>query len=133
MVSQEYSDIKNQVDAVIYFIQQLDIEMLDILLDPRRTYQDFEKVIFIDKLGIVFDEFRKSGDTYLNCLDGFCNSKSCSYKCRGFSFIGNTSDNYIDIIIKIKSDAIIDIFQCSNFQNMNYTQIKSNQIIIDKS
>ena len=82
----KHKEIKNQADAVLYSIQQLDIEMVDLLLDPRRYYQDFEKTIFIEKLGLAFEEYKKSGDTHLNCYEGHCNSKSCNFNCKGFSF-----------------------------------------------
>jgi len=54
-----------QEDAIILFIKQLDIDMINTLLDEGRTYQDMKKEIFIRKLGYVFDEFLNSGDTEL--------------------------------------------------------------------
>mgnify|MGYP001023611477 FL=1 len=54
---QTYKDIKTQSDAVLYFLQHLDIEMIDSVLEPNRTYQDFEKGVFIKKLDCALDEF----------------------------------------------------------------------------
>ena len=67
-----YNEIKSQADAVLYFFQRMDIEMIDTLLEDDRKYQDFEKNIFIEKLGIALDEFRKAGDTSLNRYSGHC-------------------------------------------------------------
>jgi hypothetical protein len=48
---QTYKHIKTQSDAVLHFLQRLDIEMIDSVLEPNRTYQDFENHIFVQKLG----------------------------------------------------------------------------------
>lgn len=121
----EHKEIKNQADAVLYSIQQLDIEMVDLLLDSSRTYQDFEKPIFIEKLDFAFDEYRKSGDTFLNYYEGNCNSKSCNFNCKGFSFIGNSSNKYFDLIIDTKHGFVHDIYECQFFiTNKSNHQIK---------
>jgi hypothetical protein len=40
----EYSNtLKTQVDAVVHFIQRLDIEMIIVILGDNRRYQDMEK------------------------------------------------------------------------------------------
>lgn len=57
--------LKTQAQAVIYFIQQLDVEMVNTLLDDTLTYQNMQSDFFIDKLGDVFIEFINSGDTFL--------------------------------------------------------------------
>ena len=36
----------------------MDLDMLDILLDENKTYQDVYKEIFIEKLEIVFSHFK---------------------------------------------------------------------------
>jgi hypothetical protein len=67
-------DAKTQADAVLYFLQCLDIAMISNVLDDKKTYQNFEKPLFIKKLGSALDEFIEAGDTYLNRYDGVCNS-----------------------------------------------------------
>lgn len=67
---QKYEDIKTQSDAVLHFLQHMDIEMIDSILESNRTYQDFEKNTFVQKLGYALDEFIQSGDTYLNRFPG---------------------------------------------------------------
>ena len=128
-----YTDIKTQSDAVLHFLQNLDIEMIDSVLEPNRTYQDFEKNTFIRKLSDALDEFIQSGDTYLNRLPGQCNSKICNYQCKGFTFIGNNSGNYFDLIIDIKEGVIQDIYECSSFKCFSQIASKNNRIEIDKS
>ena len=130
---QTYKDIKTQSDAVLHFLQHLDIEMIDSVLEPNRTYQDFEKNTFVQKLGYALDEFIQSGDTYLNRFPGQCNSEICNFKCKGFTFIGNHSGNYFDLIIDIKEGIVHDIYECSLFKSFDKLVFKNKCIEIDKS
>jgi hypothetical protein len=130
---QTYKDIKTQSDAVLHFLQHLDIEMIDSVLEPNRTYQDFEKNTFVQKLGYALDEFIQSGDSYLNRFPGQCNSEICNYRCKGFTFIGNNSGNYFHLIIDIKEGVIQDIYECSLFKCFNQIISKNKRIEIDKS
>ncbi len=130
---QTYKDIKTQSDAVLHFLQHLDIEMIDSVLEPNRTYQDFEKNTFVQKLGYALDEFIQSGDTYLNRFPGQCNSEICNYKCKGFTFIGNNSGHFFDLIIDIKDGVVIDIYECTLFKCLAKGLSKNNRIVIDKS
>jgi len=126
-------DLKTQAGAVIYFLQRMDIQMINDLLDDKYTYQEFKKNIFIQKLGHALDEFLSSGDTFLNCYTGFCNAENCNYKCAGFSFIGNNSKNYLDLIIDIKDGVVQDIYECTIFKNFVGGVEKNRRIEIDKS
>lgn len=126
-----YTEIKTQSDAVLHFLKHLDIEMIDAVLEPSRTYQDFEKNTFVQKLGYALDEFIQSGDTCLNCYPGQCNSEICNYKCKGFTFIGNNSGNYFDLIIDIKNGVVHDIYECTEFKVMNVNIAKKKRIEID--
>lgn len=129
----ERNILKTQADAVIYFLKRLDIEMVSDILDDNRTYQDFEKCIFIHKLGNALNEFIAAGDTFLNCYNGFCNEEICNYKCSGFSFIGNHSKKYFDLIIDINGGIVHDIYECSRFCNFETEVQKKDRIKIDKS
>src|SRR5690606_32666478 len=112
---QKYKYIRTQSDALLHFLQTMDIKMIDSFLEPNRTYQDFDKHIFIEKLGFAFDEFSQSGDTFLQHYPGLCNAVFCNYKSKGFTFIGNYSGNYFDLIIDIKKGVVQDIYECVTF------------------
>lgn len=58
--------LHTQADAVIYFFQRLDIDMVSDILEDNRTYQDFEKLLFNHKLGNAFEEFVKAGNILYN-------------------------------------------------------------------
>ena len=123
--------LKTQAHAVLYFLQRLDIDMVSSVLENNRTYQNFEKPLFIKKLGDTLDEYIESGDTFLNRYDGVCNSKTCNFNCKGFSFVGNKSNDYMDLIIEIREDKVFDIYECYDFINENDTFLKKNKISID--
>ena len=125
--------LQTQVDAVLYFLQRLDIDMVSSVLDDSRTYQNFEKPLFIKKLDYALDEFIEAGDTYLNRYEGSCNSKSCNYKCKGYSFVGNNSGNYFDLIIDVKDGVVYDIYECFSFDCENQRIEKNESIVLDKS
>ena len=78
--------IKTHADAVIHFIKNLDIDMVDDLLDEKYTYQDLKKNIFIQQFSVAFDEFIAAGDRQLEVSNGFCNEVIC--KCN----MSNTDD-----------------------------------------
>ena len=124
--------LKSQAEAVIHFIQHLDIEMVDTLLDNSIEYQDMRKDIFISKFGHAMNEFIEAGDTFLNTSKGFCDSIICNYKCSGFSFVGNNSGKFIDLIIEIEEGKIVDIYECTEFKTKNTKRDRSKRIEIDK-
>jgi len=127
-----YKHIKTQADAVIYFIQTLDIEMIDMLLSADRTYQDFAKPVFIKKLGLALEEFKKAGDTYLNRYQGHCNSRTCNFNCGGFAFVGNHSGNYLDLIVVIEDGEVTDMYECIVFKTYRNPDKPGQRIKIDK-
>jgi hypothetical protein len=124
--------LKCQADTVIYFIQQLDIEMVDSLLDDSLEYQDMSKDLFINKLGHAFNEFIETGDTFLTSTKGFCDSVICNYKCKGLSFVGNNSGNFIDLIIEVEDGKVVDMYECTYFKTKKETGTKKNRVWIDK-
>ena len=110
------SPLITQEDAVIHFIQLLDIVMINTPLDKGRTYQDMEKHIFVSKLGYAFDEFIDSGDTALIYTSGKCDAVNCNFQCRGYSFTGNNSGKHLDLIIeKDNQGKVLDVYECRFF------------------
>ena len=111
---------------------QLDIDMVNYILEDGLIYQNFEKAIFIQKLGEVFNEFIDEGDTFLNCHKGFCNNELCNYQCSGFTFIGNNSNNYIALTIEIEKSIIRDIYEYKIFKTLDAVNEKGHRVQIDK-
>ena len=105
---------KTQYEAIVYFMARLDIEMVSDILDHDKTYQDFPKYIFINKLANAFEKFHQSGDKTLTLYRGRC--AGCSRGCRGFTFQGSKG-LFMDILFLIDNGRIKDIYECSTFVN----------------
>lgn len=124
--------LASQLDAVLYFMQRMDEDMLKLILEDCYTYQDLDKRTFLKKLTNVFDAFEEEGNTFLNIYEGKCNFAACSNNnCKGFSFVGNQSNDYMDLIIEIREDKVFDIYECYDFINENDTILKKSKITID--
>jgi hypothetical protein len=109
--------LETQADAVLHFFQKLDVDMINELLDSDRTYSDLDKAVFIQKLGVAFHQFLEAGDDQLKLYSGKCDSEECdSCGCSGFSFLGNRSGNFMDLVVKIEEGRITDIYDCSDFK-----------------
>jgi hypothetical protein len=125
--------LKTQSDAVIHFIKNLDIDMIDTLLDDKFTYQDLKKNVFIKKLEIAFDEFIIAGDTELMVNNGFCSQFVCNNQCSGFRFSSSESGLYFDLIIDIENGVVIDIYECSSFMCLSADLNAKKRVLIDRT
>ncbi len=121
--------ISNQVQAIQHFIEKMDIEMIDAFLDNDKTYQDFKKNLFINKLQQAFAKFADLGDTQLFSVQGNCNN--CDKTKTGFTFIGNNSNNYMSIIFDTADSKINDLYECSDFKNQQTNLNLKERIYID--
>lgn len=121
--------ISNQIQAIQHFIEKMDIEMVDAFLDSDKTYQDFEKYLFISKLQKAFATFADLGDTHLFAVEGRCNS--CDKTKTGYTFIGNNSNNYMSIIFNTADNKINDLYECRDFKNKQTNLNLKDRIYID--
>jgi hypothetical protein len=109
-------DTKTHLEAVIHFIEKMNIQKLDELL-LKEYYSSKRKGEFMRVLRKIFDAFNASGDTVLYASPGSC--KGCRNGGGGYTFLSNKSRNYIDFIIKSENNIVTDIFECSQFKNDN--------------
>lgn len=121
--------ISNQTQAIQHFIEKMDIEMVDAFLNNDKTYQDFEKYLFISKLQQAFSTFADLGDTHLFAVEGCCNS--CDKTKTGYTFIGNNTNNYMSIIFDTADNKINDLYECSDFKNKQTNLNLKERIYID--
>ncbi len=110
-------NLSTQSQAIVHFIETMDIEMIDAFLDDDKTYQDFKKYIFISKLQEAFEKFANFGDTNLISVAGRCTS--CDKTKSGFLFIGNNSNNYMNLIFDTANGKVNDLYECRNFKNQH--------------
>jgi hypothetical protein len=124
-----------QAEALVFYIQKMDIEMIDLILDNDKTYQDFPKHLFVEKLEDVFEQFQNSKETELIGYAGFCDSKICPNACTGgYVFIGNKSKQKISLLIDAQGGKILDVFECSEFDifDKNIDLSKYNTLYIEE-
>jgi len=108
--------MKNIKETILESFSKMDIEMLGLILDDSRTYQDAKKEIFLRKLNDVFKKFKNTNDNLLVAHRGRCLSDDCNKGCKGISFIGNNSNNHADFIFEENEIDFKDIYHCSNFK-----------------
>jgi hypothetical protein len=119
-----------QVVAIRKFFEKLDIEMIETFLDNDKTYQNFKKPEFIDKLSNVFKKLKDLGDTFLKSMEGEC--IGCSPGKKGYTFIGDRSGKYLSFIFDIANDTIKDIYECRRFVTKDTKLDYNNRLYIDE-
>jgi len=123
--------LKTQLDAVLHFISKMDADMVSTLLSDTYTFQDFPKSLFIRKLGDLFWEFSQLGDFHLLRERGECYGCSCGVQ--GYTFIGNKSGAYIDIVFIENDDRqVVDIYECGEFFNKESKRKRKHRLYLDK-
>jgi len=106
-------DIKT---SIIHAIQNMDIDKLRPLLD-KEVYYGVAKENFLEEFEWAFGIFKQEGDTQLLVHEGTCHCKSFWVDgSRGYSFVGNNSDTYLDIIIEGDENNVTDIHYCDYFK-----------------
>ncbi|MEY4570813.1 MAG: hypothetical protein RLZ10_6 [Bacteroidota bacterium] len=125
-------NLNTQAEAVLHFICRLDIDMVNELLDAERTYADLPKARFIEKLGVAFNKFIYAGDESLSLEAGFCSSLDCD-NCGslGYTFVGNVSGHFLDLVVVEEDGKIIDIFDCTFLQVEGSSRDRDLRIEID--
>ncbi len=127
---------RNQREAFLYYMSKMDSEMLNLILEDNRTYQEAKKEVFIDKINEALSLFSKKGDTELLVLKGECGNDACHKGCPGYAFIGNCSGAHLDLIIEGSSTQILDICHCCDFnadkEDLNETESISIDINYDE-
>jgi len=125
-------NLGTQAEALLYFFCRLDIDMVNELLDAERTYADLPKARFIEKLGVAFNKFIYAGDELLSFEAGFCSSLDCdNCGCLGYTFVGNVSGHFLDLVVIEEEGKIIDIFDCTFLQVEGSSRDRSLRIEID--
>ncbi len=121
--------LNTQLDAVLYYMQIMDIDMLGTLLDRQAQYQDMDKDIFLSRLDVVFQTFKDQGAVYLTKHKGKCTG--CSPFGIGYLFKGNVGQRHIAFIFVIDQEKnISDFYECSEFTKGQELDL-DNRIVLD--
>lgn len=106
-------------ELIIKAFSEMNISLLEVTLDDDKYYHNgLDKKSFIDKISDVFDKFKQAKDTVLIPHKGKCNRGNCSAKekCTGFSFVGNVSNNGINLNFEEGEHTYINIRRCPDFK-----------------
>lgn len=122
---------QNQREAFLFYMSKMDAEMINLVLDDNKTYQDAKKEVFTEKLSEVLSEFIAKGDTELDVVKGKCDSSECHKGCPGYAFIGNCSGTHLDLIVEGSNTQILDIYHCSSFKADTIELDTDNSLSID--
>lgn len=130
----EKLSLQTQADAVLYFLRKLDVDMVNELLDEDKTYAELKKSVFISKLGIALDKFIEAGDESLIQYPGKCGSEECiNSGCPGYTFLGNRSGLYLDLIVIEEEGRVIDIYDCTHLEAVTPKRKTTKRVKIDTS
>ncbi len=102
--------LKTHFDAVVYFFTKFDTDMISDLLADDCTYQDMSKHRFVRKLGDLFQDLQRLGDTKLLAMvDDTPLPIDGSY---GVTFEGNNTALFIEVVFEVDEIGFItDIYE----------------------
>jgi hypothetical protein len=106
--------LKTLDDAVRHFIQELDYEMVELLIKDLPEQEPGEIQLFLRRLERALEYFKVQGDTHLNVVQGKCTG--CYPKSSGFSFVGNVSKCYMNLIFHHTVQGHLDLMECNQFK-----------------
>ncbi|MCE2790375.1 MAG: hypothetical protein LW630_10740 [Saprospiraceae bacterium] len=123
---------KTKKEWILEAIERMDTGMLELLLSDEKTYFDINKEMFLEKLHLVFQSFRKQGDTMLIKYAGICDSKRCSnHGCTGYAFVGNQTEACMHWVVKETPDDIEDMFHCGGFKRFDENTVEGEYMYLD--
>ena len=123
-------DLKTEFDAVVHYIENLDEVRLSEELSNYKMYNGFSKSMFVFLIGEAFVKFASAGDSHLISSEGYCGAETCNYKCTGFSFKGNSSGCYMNMVIEEADGKVVDITECVEFCLIDEEKIFSKEKLI---
>lgn len=110
--------IVKQIDAFLYFMSRMEVDMLEFVLDDDKTYEDCTKSIFLEKFSGAVAEIKNAGNDSIIYKRGYCVAKNCNIGCSGYMFLGNKTKHYFNCIVKEENDKIVDIHGCTFFSTI---------------
>ena len=106
--------LKTQADAVRYFFEQMDEEMLDLILPEELTYQDKTKEVFMSMVTQAFEVMRRDGDRHLLSVKATCTGCQAGHTI--YHYIGEKGKKFISILFEEKNGLITDNYECNQFE-----------------
>ena len=99
---------------IVKAISEMDLEQLEILTENYLS--EYKREEFLKYIKSKFNKFKENHDTHLIAHSGSCDSYYCNKGASGFTFIGNNSKTYCDIIFENENGVCTDICKCHSFK-----------------
>jgi hypothetical protein len=122
-------------ESIIKGFFEMNISLLEMTLDENKYYHNgLDRKSFLEKINDVFDRFKKAKDTTLIPYIGKCNGGNCyaKGKCIGFSFVGNFSNNGINLNFEEGENDYLNIQRCHDFEIDNKSVKPISNFIIEE-
>lgn len=116
------------LDGFAYYFSKLDLEGIDSLLSDFNNYDGVSKEYYLKLIEKAFNDLKSKGITSLEAVPGVCNG--CINGCSGFSFLDSNTGIYVDIIVELKNNEIINFMECYDLKNDEEIVNKNERIVI---
>lgn len=105
--------VEKHQNAVVKAIEQMDIQKLLFLLNPKIKYEKYAHISYIILLDNLFDELYSSGDKQLvaHKLTCSCNNES-NKTC--YRFIGEQFEWYFNMVIQYENGQLSNLYICED-------------------
>ncbi len=109
---------KTEAEAMIYYIQMMDLEMIELILKSDTRLESFNVERFIQSMSIRFQYLNK--EKVLQAFPGFCNSNICDNCCNpGYLFLAPINRRYFSLLFNTDNGKVWDIYECFDFKIFN--------------
>ena len=102
---------------ILKYFCEMNVDMLELVLDDSKTYQNVSKDLFLKNLDKLFTRFKERKDTSLVTFPGICSADICNKGCTGFGFVGNHSKCHTAFIFDGDQMQVNDIYICNSFES----------------
>ena len=102
---------------ILKYFCEMNVDMLELVLDDSKTYQNVSKDLFLKNLDKLFTRFKERKDTSLVPFPGVCSAEICNKGCTGFGFVGNHSKCHTAFIFDGDETQVNDIYICNSFES----------------
>ena len=117
----------SQRELIVKAISEMDIDSLEILVE-NQLRNDIREA-FIEKIKLEFKKFKENEDTHLIAYSGKCNAATCNnYRNTGYSFTGNVSNTFYNLIFEEENGECEDICKCFVFKVDDATINKARKV-----
>ena len=99
---------------IVKAISEMDLEQLEILTENYLS--KYKREEFLKYIKSKFNKFKENNDTHLIAHSGSCSAYDCNIGASGYTFTGNNSNTYCNIIFEQENGVCTDICKCNSFK-----------------